>query len=120
MIGSIKKGIGEIMTFRERMNKALQNFGESKATELDELLMYAYMLGREEKARERAKVVNERYREQIEAAKACRYSTMAMKVVMAGEGERSYEGVYVHDDDYASEYSVSAGSDIITDENLMR
>ncbi len=108
------------MTFRERMNKALQNFGESEATELDELLMYAYMLGREEKARERAKVVNARYQAQIEAAKACRYSSMAMKVVMAGEEARSYEGVYVHDPDYASEYSVSAGSDIITDENLMR
>lgn len=108
------------MTFRERMNKAFQNFGEKEVTELDELLMYAYMLGREEKARERAKVVNARYKEQIEAAKACRYSGMAMKVVMAGEEARSYEGVYVHDDDYSGEYSVSAGSDIITDENLMR
>lgn len=108
------------MTFRERMNKALQNFGESKATELDELLMYAYMLGREEKARERAKVVNGRYKAQIEDANNCRYSGMAMKVVMAGAEARSYEGVYMHDPDYAGEYSVSAGSDIITDENLMR
>lgn len=107
------------MTYKDRVDKALRTMGNAETNELDALIKYAYWRGREDKAKERAKVCNARYAEQVAAAKSCRYHEMAMRVVMSGRESRWYDGVYAYDPDYSGDYSESFGYDTITDNALM-
>ena len=107
------------MTYKDRLDKALGTMGNTETNELDALIRYAYMRGREDKAKERANVCNARYAEQIAAAESCRYHEMAMRVVMSGRKTPWYAGVYAYDPDYSGDYSESFGHDTITDNALM-
>lgn len=107
------------MTYKDRLDKALKSWGNAETNELDALIKYAYWRGREDKAKERAKVCNARYAEQIAAAEACRYHEMAMRVVMSGRKPPWYAGVYAYDPDYSGDYGESFGGDTITNNALM-
>lgn len=70
-------------TMEQRLDEILSsaNFSASDASDLDRLVQYAYWRGRESAAKELCDAATDRYNEQLERARACRYSHMAKAVV---------------------------------------
>lgn len=91
------------MTAIERIRAAVHADKDMDSDTLDKLLTVAYMMGREEAARE----VSDRYNALLAAqnarADACRYHNLAHEII----GKERY----VYSPDYAGDYTATFGSD---------
>ena len=100
------------MTYSERLEIAMESlYEEYNPTDLDKLLQYAYFAGKEKGVREACDMATERYKEQLQRAKACRYHKMA-RAILGKDNPFTGENGFIYHPDYADDYTREFGDDI--------